>query len=145
MIVVRYLLLGVGCQLPAVGNRLSVGVLQQGFEIGLEALEYLLLAEVLHGVGSGGAAEAEAENFVLDELGRGGEEGGGVLCWDDQAAAFDDLGDLGAGFGGCDHGTAAGEHSSEAGGHDQVGGACALGEQVNVGGVEEMVEAVEQL
>ena len=63
----------------------------------------------------------------------------------DEAVAGDYLGDLGAGVGGGDDGAAAGEHAGELGGHDEVGCSGALREQVDVGGVEEVVEAGEGL
>ena len=63
----------------------------------------------------------------------------------DEAAASDDLRDLGAEVGGGDDGAAAGEHAGEFGRHDEVGGVGALREHVDVGGVAEVVEAGEGL
>ena len=81
----------------------------------------------------------------------GGVEGLGVFGGDDEAAGLvggwtaDYLGYLGAGVGGGDDGAAAGEHAGELGGHDEVGGSGSLGEEMDVGGVEEVVEAIEGL
>lgn len=80
-------------------------------------------------------------------------EGFGVFGGDDESAwivgdeavAGDYMGYLGAGLGGGDDGTAAGEHACELGGHDEVCGSGTLGEEVDVGGVEEVVEAGEGL
>jgi hypothetical protein len=118
---------------------------EKGFEVALELFEDLLLAEVLDGVAAGGDTEVEAEDRIFDEAGYGGVEGGGVFGGDNEAAAFDDVGYLGVGVGGGDDGAAAREHAGELGGHDEVGGSGSLGEEVDVGCVEEVVEALNWL
>jgi hypothetical protein len=91
------------------------------------------------------AAQGEAQLFVFDEMGYGGVEGFSVFGRNDEAAALDDEGDLRVRVGGGDYGTSAGEHSGETRGHNQIGGVGALGKKVDVGGVEEIVEAIEGL
>ena len=109
--------------------------------------------EVLNGITAGGGAEGGAKFGGVDEVADGFVEGLRVFGGDDEAAGFgvgigdaaDDVGDLGAGVGGGEDGAAAGEHAGEFGGHDKVGGSGALGEEMDVGGVEEVVELVEGL
>ena len=120
-------------------------------EVAFELLEDLLFAEVLDGVATGGGTEMGAEGGVVDEALDGGVESFLVFGGDDEAAgvfrgvAADDVGDLSAGLGGGDNGTAAGEHAGELGRHDEVGGTGSLRKEVDVGGVEEVVEESERL
>ncbi len=78
-------------------------------------------------------------------------EGGIVLGGNNEPAglfggfALDNVGYLSAEVGRGDDGTSAGEHASEFGGHDEVGCSGALGEKMDIGCVEEIVEAVERL
>lgn len=57
----------------------------------------------------------------------------------------DYVGHLCACVGGGDDGATAGEHAGELGGHDEVGDSGSLGKEVDVGGVQEVVEAIEWL
>ena len=124
-----------------------------GFEIAFELFEDLLLAEVLDGVVACVGSEVGAEVFVGDEAFDGCVECVGNFGWNydaargvrDVTAARDDLCDLGAEVGGGDDGSAAGEHAGEFRRHDEIGGTGSLGEEMDVGGVEEVVEAVEGL
>src|ERR1700722_17742005 len=125
--------------------------MKQSLEILLEAFEDLLLTKMADGIAACGGSEAGAQCGVLDQESDGGMERGRVFGRNDESAgvgggsAADDQGDLGAGIGGGDDGTAAGEHASELGGHDEIGRAGALRQQMDVGCVEEIVEAVDWL
>ena len=128
----------------------------EGNEVVFKAGENLVAAEIVDGVATGGGAESGAKGGGIDEGADGCVEGGGVFGGDDDTAWFvdsrvatgvstDDVGDLGSGVGGGEDGASAGEHAGEFGGHDEVGGSGTLGQEVDVGGVEQVVELVEGL
>ena len=126
--------------------------MNEGNEIVFEAGEDLVAAEVVDGVATGGGSEGGAEFGGVDEAADGGVQGFGIFGGDDESSGFvdagvaaDDVGDLGTVVGGGDDGAATGEHAGEFGGHDEVSGPGSLREEVDVGGVEEVVELVEGL
>ena len=106
---------------------------------------------MLHSVGAGVGSELGAEGWVVDESGDGGVEGLRVFGGDYEAAGsvggwtVDYLAYLGLRVGGGDYGASAREHGGELGGHDEVGGSGSLGKEMDVGGVEEVVETRERL
>jgi hypothetical protein len=55
------------------------------------------------------------------------------------------VGYLGPGIGGGNYGASTGEHACEFGGHDEVGRAGTLRKKMDVGGVEQFVEALDGL
>lgn len=106
---------------------------------------------MLYGIHASIGSQFGAEGWVVEEGSDGSVESLMVFGRDYQTTGFlwcrpaNDGGYLRAGVGGGDDGAAAGEHAGELGGHDKIGGSGSLGEEMDVGCVEEVVEALDWL
>src|ERR1700733_5028535 len=97
------------------------------------------------GIGACGLAETEAEFLVFDQAEHSGVKGVVISSRNHEATVLHYHGDLGPRMSGGDHWTSAGEHGAQPRGHYQIGGARPLRQKVDVGGVQEIVEAVSWL
>lgn len=116
-----------------------------------EAGQHLLFAEVLDRISPSVMAELNTQFAVCDQARDSRVKSEGILRRHNQAASFlrgvatHNQRDLRARIGSRYDRTSAGKHAGKARWHHQVGRAGALREQMNVGCIEQVVQAVQRL